>query len=145
MTDYALLKCAAEAMHNLKDPNFCNYSVVDGKSGVCLELGSRRGAITSYWNPLTDDGDALRLACDLGLRVFPIARTQYGAACSVVGSASGERLSEVDDASLDTYTATRRAIVLAAAEIGKRIKGDRHATGTTEQIRAMLNVLPFDS
>lgn len=145
MTDYALLKCAAEAMHNLKDPNFCNYSVVDGKVGVCLDLGSRRGAITSYWNPLTDDGDALRLVCDLGLRVFPIARIQSGVVCSAVDSATGERLSEVADASLDTYTATRRAIVLAAAEIGKRIKGDRHATGTTEQIRAMLNELSFDS
>ena len=78
------------------------------------------------WNPIKDSGDALRLACDLGLRVFPIARTQSGAACSAVGSATGERLSEVDDASLDTYTATRRAIVLAAAEIGKQIKGGQH-------------------
>ena len=78
------------------------------------------------WNPLADDGDALRLACDLGFRVFPIARTQSGAACSAVGSATGERLSEVADASLDTYTATRRAIVLAAAEIGKQMEGGQH-------------------
>jgi hypothetical protein len=126
MTDYELLGCVAEAMHNLKDPNFCNYSVVDGKTGVCLDLGFRRGAITSYWNPLTNDGDALRMVCDLGLRVFPIARTQSGAACSAVCSVTSERLSEVADASLDTYTATRRAIVLAAAEIGKRIKGGQH-------------------
>ena len=71
------------------------------------------------WNPLTDDGDALRLACDLGLRVYPIARTSSGAACSAVGSATSERLSEVADVSLDTRSATRRAIVLAAAEIGR--------------------------
>ena len=130
MTDYDLLKCAAEAMHNSKDPIFCNYSVVGGKAGVCLELGSSRGAFTSYWNPITNDGDALRLACDLGLRVFPIARIQSGAVCSAVGSATGERLSEVADASLDTYTATRRAIVLAAAEIGKQIKGGQHGAET---------------
>lgn len=74
------------------------------------------------FDPLHNDGDALRLACDLGLRVFPIARTHSGAACSAVGSATGEQLSEVADASLDTYTTTRRAIVLAAAEIGKKMK-----------------------
>ena len=72
-----------------------------------------------HWNPLTDDGDALRLACDLGLRVYPIARTSSGAACSAVGSVTCERLSEVSDASLDTRTATRRAIVRAAAEIAR--------------------------
>lgn len=74
-----------------------------------------------YFNPLTDDGDALRLACDLGLRVFPIARTSSGADCSAVGSATGERLSEVSDSSLDTYAATRRAITRAAAEIGRTL------------------------
>lgn len=72
-----------------------------------------------YWNPLTDDADALRLACDLGLRVYPIARTSSGAACSAVGSVTSERLSEVADAALDTRAATRRAIVRAAAEIGR--------------------------
>lgn len=77
---------------------------------------------TGYWNPLQDDGDAFRLACDLGLRVFPIARTESGAACSAVGAVTGERLSEVADASLDTQAATRRAIVRAAAEIGREGK-----------------------
>jgi hypothetical protein len=71
------------------------------------------------WNPLTDDGDALRLACDLGLRVYPIARTSSGAACSAVGSVTCERLSEVAGTSLETRSATRRAIVRAAAEIGR--------------------------
>lgn len=75
-----------------------------------------------HWSPLTDDGDALRLACDLGLRVYPVARTSSGAACSAVGSVTCERLSEVADYSLDTRTATRRAIVRAAAEIGKEMK-----------------------
>ena len=70
------------------------------------------------WQPMHDDGDALRLACDLGLRVFPIARTATGAACSAVGDVTGARLSEVTDASFDTRAATRRAIVRAAASIG---------------------------
>lgn len=73
------------------------------------------------WNPLTDDGDALRLACDLGLRVFTVARTESGAACSAVGAVTGERLSEVAD-TLPTRIATRLAIVRAAAEIGRSMK-----------------------
>jgi hypothetical protein len=71
-----------------------------------------------YWNPLTDDGDALRLACDLGLQVYPIARTATGRACSAVASAAGERLAEVADMMQETYSATRRAIVRAAAALG---------------------------
>ncbi len=70
------------------------------------------------WNPLEDDGDALRLACDLGLRVFPVARTESGAACSAVGAVTGERLSEVASM-LSTRSATRLAIVRAAAAIAK--------------------------
>lgn len=75
----------------------------------------------SLWNPLEDDGDAFRLACDLGLRVFPVARTESGTACSAVGAVTGERLSEVADA-LPTRTATRQAIVRAAAEIGRMMQ-----------------------
>lgn len=71
----------------------------------------------SNWHPWADDGDALRLACDLGLRVYPIARTETGAACSAVGDVTGKRMSEVADM-LPTRAATRRAIVIAAAEIG---------------------------
>ncbi len=51
----------------------------------------------SNWHPLTDDGDALRLAVKLGLF-------------------TGDKFYEFR--SLE-YAATRRAIVRAAAEIGK--------------------------
>ncbi len=56
------------------------------------------------WNPLTDDGDALRLAVKLN-------RTDIGAL--IMNYTSGEEYRE------DPYAATRRAIVRAAAEIGK--------------------------
>ena len=95
-----------------------------GVSGAVLVYdydGKLSGTTRKAWNPLTDDGDALRLACDLGLRVYPIARTLSGAACSAVGSVACERLSEVADLSLDTRAATRRAIVRAAAEIGRQM------------------------
>lgn len=65
------------------------------------------------WNPLTDDGDALRLAVDLGLQV-------YG---REIGCSVNEFLF-VDEADCghDKYAATRRAIVMCAAEIGRNMQ-----------------------
>ena len=104
MEDKELLEMAAKAAGLTPGHDFHLFSELD--SG-------------EWWNPWIDDGQALRLACDLGLRVYPIARTYTGAACSAVGSVTCERISEVVDLALDTRTATRRAIVRAAAEIGK--------------------------
>lgn len=73
------------------------------------------GTMYTYWNPLTNDGDALRLACDLGLHVYTVSRTANGWSCSAVADVTGELLSEVT--LLDVRSATRRAIVLAAAKI----------------------------
>lgn len=64
------------------------------------------------WNPLTDDGDALRLAVKLALWVH-IGR--YGV------SIEGTRIEECSRH--DMYAATRRAIVRAAAEIGRKLEG----------------------
>lgn len=81
---------------------------------------------TNYepWNPLTDDGDALRLAVKLNLivecmRGQSAARTfdsKHGGACDFPAARpDGCRR----DHEPDQYAATRRAIVRAAAEIGK--------------------------
>jgi hypothetical protein len=59
-----------------------------------------------FWNPLTDDGDALRLAVKLDLTVM------IGAVRDVSGQLSLDK-------SEDDLEATRRAIVRAAAEIGR--------------------------
>lgn len=59
------------------------------------------------WNPLTDDGDALRLAVKLGLFTGP----------DFFHYRSLERFGHQDK---DEYFATRRAIVRAAAAIGAR-------------------------
>ena len=53
------------------------------------------------WNPLTDDGDALRLAVKLGIDVGEAQFRWY------------------DKTSTDPYAATRRSIVNDAAEIGR--------------------------
>ena len=109
-TDRELLEMAAKCLHNMRDPNFANYEVLD--DCVCLELGNRRGAITSYWNPLTDDGDALRLA--VKLKLTPMMRNLGVDVVSLeTTEAAYERYRD------DPCAATRRAIVRAAAEIGR--------------------------
>ena len=57
------------------------------------------------WNPLTDDGDAMRLAVKLGL----FNDEDFVAELKAIWMYS----------CTDYYAATRRAIVRAAAEIGK--------------------------
>jgi len=64
------------------------------------------------WNPITDDGDALRLAVKLALWVH-IGRYDV--------SIEGTRIEECSRH--DMYAATRRAIVRAAAEIGRQMEG----------------------
>ena len=79
------------------------------------------------WNPLTDDGDALRLAVKLGLVVHVWLHEE---GVSVAESLEHGMAPEDEDSDSwffectdshggDANKATRRAIVLAAAEIGK--------------------------
>lgn len=66
---------------------------------------------TREWNPLTDDGDALRLAVKLDIVprcINKIAFAWRDGVCDIQEPITG-----------DPYAATRRAIVRAAAEIGK--------------------------
>lgn len=78
--------------------------------------------VTTGWNPLTDDGDALRLAVELNLSVF----TPGGADDFAVASIEDGVLGEDGDTWIqewvkggDKAAATRRAIAIAAAEIAK--------------------------
>jgi hypothetical protein len=89
MTDRELLELAAKAAGELTPSWYGNDAYFDG--------------VLSRWNPLTDDGDALRLA--VKIKWVP-SRVE------VVGLSMNE----------DPYAATRRAIVRAAAEIGRGMK-----------------------
>jgi hypothetical protein len=75
------------------------------------------GGPLKAWNPLTDDGDALRLAVKLDLHV-QCDFTEEESKVYVYGAFLGNGIEE-DPGELDKYGATRRAIVRAAAEIGK--------------------------
>jgi hypothetical protein len=100
---------------------------IGGDSVFVQWKSNARGYV--HWNPLTDDGDALRLAVRLQLNVCNEHLNAGVAYCtrSLPGAGldedrypevrSGTNENEVIDAD---YAATRRAIVLAAAEIGKR-------------------------
>jgi hypothetical protein len=72
--------------------------------------GFQTYAPPANWNPLTDDGDALRLAVKAGVSL------------SVTGRAicvSGRELSITDNVEVDDCSRLRLAIVRAAAEIGR--------------------------
>jgi hypothetical protein len=83
----------------------------------------KTGSIGPYWNPLTDDGDALRLAVRLRLRVDcydDLVEVMDGCEPYKIGPESfTNRFVKIEEFDSDPLSATRRAIVLAAAEIGK--------------------------
>lgn len=71
------------------------------------------------WNPLTDDGDALRLAVKLRMDINISHRTN-----EVIVFTMTDKINRADEtwsADVNEYAATRRAIVRAAAEIGAKL------------------------
>lgn len=88
---------------------------------------------SEMWDPLTNDGDALRLAVKLGLSLESEASLEVGY-CRFFGGEyeKGVEAWHVDINAKttkayeiyrdDPYAATRRAIVRAAADIGKAMK-----------------------
>jgi hypothetical protein len=100
MTDREMLELAALAAgQNVWFPRLS-----DGKGGVLTPCHTSRGGETVEWNPLADDGDALRLAVHLGI----LLRTNFI-----------RLLGDLLDSGVDHRYATRLAIVRIAAEIGK--------------------------
>ena len=102
MTDRELLELAAKAAgielwHEDVFTNGLTHKVSD--NGVLC------------WNPLTDDGDALRLAVKL---LFEIDMDRRSIA---IRHQTGVKILRAFNN--DPYAATRRAIVRAAAEIGR--------------------------
>ena len=76
------------------------------------DTGKNRIVCPHPWNPLEDDGDALRLAVKLQMQIA-IFEAECHTRCP--NRAQQDWFGEAGD----PYAATRRAIVGAAAEIGK--------------------------
>jgi hypothetical protein len=115
MSDRELLELAAKAA----DLEINSYS----DSGLWIKQKPIPGLYPTdrrLWNPLTDDGDALRLAVKLDMvllinRVDEWTDVEFGYSVKDV-----RRLREGHGS--NPYAATRRAIVRAAAEIGKSME-----------------------
>lgn len=113
MTDLELLEFAAKAAGAM--PSLDLSGEPTGIYQHPLEPGLLR-ASPGGWNPLIDDGDALRLAVQLSMEFWIEGRTvnmkyiQERAVCNEYFELVGT----------DPYAATRRAIVRAAAEIGRK-------------------------
>lgn len=123
MTDRELLEYAAKAagveLQWESDGTIQNRMDRPTTPYYCQGLSS-----TIDWNPLNDDGDALRLAVKLNLWVEINDRCawaqQNGDSILVVVSASSMVMH--NETNKDPYAATRRAIVRAAAEIGRSME-----------------------
>ena len=100
MTDKELLELAAKAA----GIELRIYDGMDVEPGTDLVVVDAKTGFK--WNPLTDDGDALRLAVKSGL----------GIRFYLNGVGAGEEYEMNHD---DPYAATRRTIVRAAAAIGR--------------------------
>ena len=103
MTDRELLELAAKAAGIKVKGYFEDEPTLLIKPGIRLP--------PARWNPLTDDGDALRLAVKLDLHILRFTNNTTVKASTWIDS-----FDERDD--VDPYAATRRAIVRAAASIG---------------------------
>ena len=108
MTDSELLELAAKAAGIYKDALDCEWY-------------DPHGYVRPDWNPLTDDGDALRLAVKLELTIYPPQpnTAQYNKAGCQDHTATIDIL---EPNSGNPEAATRRVIVRAAAAIGEQMK-----------------------
>lgn len=129
-TDRELLELAAKAagievyrgIRHQSEMLFRSVRSVDGRfSGI-------------EWNPLEDDGDALRLAVTLDIAVEPRSDRSETEACTWVSIPSGlETIRRAAPHGDDAGDATRRAIVLVAADLWEQIQATRAAMAGGDQ------------
>lgn len=115
MTDRELLELAAKAA-GIEHQGYSGCISVDVRHPRDGEPGLR---LKNYdpWNPLIDDGDALRLAIKLKLNIYHDSNL-----ADVHGEMHGLDIYATESHGQDPDEATRRAITRAAAEIGKMME-----------------------
>jgi hypothetical protein len=106
-TDFELLDQAATAA----DIEIHGWATADGDLLYAI-IGEDQD---DAWNPLADDGDALRLAVKLRMNVDIL---DEGSAAQIVN----EHFGSEEPSNGDNYAATRRAIVRAAASTSTKEK-----------------------
>lgn len=114
MTDKELAEMAAKAAG-------IEFGWVDPKWGDPEAVPYLHFPNGALWNPLIDDGDALRLAVKLGMDIN-IYTEDEAPWVQVFCTRDKHELEEVEEVlGTDPYAATRRAIVRAAAKFGRAI------------------------
>lgn len=115
MADKELLELAAKAAglmvqrSRLDDPVHCDF-LIDGD-------GERnKGQLAYPWNPLADDGDALRLAATLRIKVTPGKHVGDGASAESMFHKAAS-VAVFDERGMAYQI--RKAIVMVAAEIAR--------------------------
>ena len=117
MSDRELLEDAAKAAGLTVHAKHQTSRDACGAGDVGLWISNE----SPCWNPITDDGDALRLMVKLRMCVGIIpSNIKDGYATVTLAPANPVEIGETHNA--DPLAATRRAIVRAAAEIGRSMK-----------------------
>ena len=111
MNDKELLELSAKAAGI--DLRMYEGMVVQPGTGLVV-VNAKTGL---KWNPLTDDGDALRLAVKLNIELEFLGQGRTLALPKNLHRQIQDVVHETDKD--NPYAATRRAIVRAAAEIGR--------------------------
>ena len=116
MNDRELLELAAKAAGY--DPKWREWVTSRIAEFQTIKHKKNQGFFVNdkQWNPLDDDGDAQRLAVKLQLLPVNFAIFDGKEKLIEVDCRDGSVLEPIGD---DPFAATRRAIVRAAAEIGK--------------------------
>lgn len=121
MDDRELLELAARAFWGSEVDDVMSFHFDEHEGCIVYIHGDNQdhngNDVELLWNPLTEDGDALRLATALKLSIM------YGSpGCVQVSADDGGEFCTAyasEPVGSDTAAATRRAITRAAAEIGK--------------------------
>jgi hypothetical protein len=112
MTDRELLEAAAKAAGIELRPLVIKPAIGEGNGFIGYLMDPKQWP-SGWFDPLTDDGDALRLAVKLHMSLDLF---YDGIVVGYTRNGESEQLQEVDGTCI--YAATRRAIVRAAAAIG---------------------------
>lgn len=133
MDDRELLELAARAYWGDEIDDVCNIEWSEEDQAIAYTHADNQdhngNDRTFLWSPLTDDGDALRLAVRLGIKVMPYPvyspdKHSVEASRLALAPPTDDENTYVGPQLVERYgddpcEATRRAITRAAAEIGK--------------------------
>ena len=120
-SDRELLEWAAKAAGYTTNHPWNAERLTFNPPVYALYVLNENGVVHMAWNPLDDSGAAMNLAVDLDLAIvpYPIYNKQKHSVLVQKKNLDESRFEEMELHGDDPRAATRRAIVSAAAELGK--------------------------